>query len=39
MQGVIIAYFILYNEPWPEIEKMTRVKADEARHLMNTLAE
>ena len=39
MRGVIIACSVLYNATWTEIEKMTGIKADTARHLINTLEE
>ena len=39
MRGVIIAYCILYNATWPEIESMTGVKEDTAWKLKTTLIE
>lgn len=36
MRDAFIAWCILYNESWDKIEKMTGVKADTARHLMDT---
>jgi len=39
MQGVIIASCILYNATWPEIESVTSVKQNTARHLITTLVE
>jgi hypothetical protein len=37
IRRVIIVCCILYNATWPEIESMTGVKQDKARHLIAKL--